>query len=309
MKGPEPVETRTDFNLMIAGNACEVICDDSRMAAYLGREFRAFAGGDGSDILIRLSVNRSGRAAPPPGSTGGTRVSLPGGPTVDMNRSGGGGSIGLEVTVYREDGDNDADGTLFESFLASYMLTLAMQNLQEQQSGDILLVHACGVESAGMACLFAGASGSGKSTIARELQAAGYKVLGDDMIPVSRQGDRWLAHGSPMGGDIPRDELSNDDVPLGGIFLLDRAVDTCWKKMGGGEAAVALMGLLVPSYPLGVVAPERVKDYEPESIGLLLDAAALLSQVIPCFNLRLSLEQRPWREIFELIKGGNRSDG
>jgi hypothetical protein len=81
-------------------------------------------------------------------------------------------------------------------------------------------VHASGVvNSRGMALMFAGASGTGKSTLAYALARRGWRVLGDDGVVLEPLADSVLAHGwsspsmisSSLASFFP--EVSANDAP------------------------------------------------------------------------------------------------
>lgn len=64
-------------------------------------------------------------------------------------------------------------------------------------------VHAAGVvDEGGRAWLLAGESGSGKSTLTYALARVGWKVLGDDGVPIEQRGDGVLAHPSREPIDV-----------------------------------------------------------------------------------------------------------
>jgi hypothetical protein len=64
-------------------------------------------------------------------------------------------------------------------------------------------LHAAGVVAAdGRAWLLAGESGSGKSTLTYALARVGWKVLGDDGVPIEQRADGVLAHASREPIDV-----------------------------------------------------------------------------------------------------------
>jgi hypothetical protein len=54
-------------------------------------------------------------------------------------------------------------------------------------------LHASAVAVGGRACVFAGASGSGKSSTAALFARAGFAVMGDDVTPITEEDGRFLA--------------------------------------------------------------------------------------------------------------------
>ncbi len=62
------------------------------------------------------------------------------------------------------------------------------------------MVHALAVDDQGVGRAFVGASGTGKSTLARWYQAEGLTVLSDERVVLQLDGDRLLAYGTPWPG-------------------------------------------------------------------------------------------------------------
>jgi hypothetical protein len=86
---------------------------------------------------------------------------------------------------------------------------------------DGLLLHASCVAAQPGAVAFAGGSGAGKSTVAR--QFAAHDWMGDDTVALRRHEGRWFAYATPFvntGTGLPRPRRA----PLWRIFLLQRAV-------------------------------------------------------------------------------------
>jgi hypothetical protein len=85
-------------------------------------------------------------------------------------------------------------------------------------SDGILVVHGATVEYEGMALLFTGHSGAGKSTIAAIAETAGARVLSDDRSIVSVRNGTPTVWGTPWHGTHRRG--SPEAVPLTAMFLL-----------------------------------------------------------------------------------------
>jgi len=62
------------------------------------------------------------------------------------------------------------------------------------------MVHAWAVDDQGVGRVFVGASGTGKSTLARWYQAEGLMVLSDERVVLQLDGHRLLAYGTPWPG-------------------------------------------------------------------------------------------------------------
>jgi hypothetical protein len=85
-------------------------------------------------------------------------------------------------------------------------------------SDGVLVVHGATVEYDGMALLFAGHSGAGKSTIAAIAETAGARVLSDDRSIVTVRNGTPTVWGTPWHGTHRRG--SPEAVPLTAMFLL-----------------------------------------------------------------------------------------
>lgn len=84
-----------------------------------------------------------------------------------------------------------------------------------------LLLHSAGVVVGGVAHLFAGRSGAGKTTLARLSRAAGKEVLSDDInvVAPSSSGE-LMAERLPFAGDLGAAPGPPCRLPLGGVYLL-----------------------------------------------------------------------------------------
>ncbi|MDP2911589.1 MAG: hypothetical protein Q8N76_04590 [Candidatus Omnitrophota bacterium] len=85
---------------------------------------------------------------------------------------------------------------------------------------DSCYLHACGVNFDGKGLLFAGDSGSGKSTIAAMLTESA-QLLCDESIIVKKQVSGFRMFGTWSHGDLP--EVSNGSVPLKAILFLEKS--------------------------------------------------------------------------------------
>jgi hypothetical protein len=85
-----------------------------------------------------------------------------------------------------------------------------------------IAVHGAGVKRSGKAWIFAGASGSGKSTAVRLLQPV--TSLGDDFAVIVPAGGGWASPALPFdNAETAPSDPERGLVPLGGIFRLFKA--------------------------------------------------------------------------------------
>lgn len=285
-------------NFVIAGFSIAIECTDESIASYLKRELEPFLGGQGNHMKLSLALDRVDTMLCEEGSEGQINVTLPNGIEMCLEQESGAGEVDLRVAAVLPPGEETPAHVYCYDFLINYIFSLVVQELQAGGKAHIFLIHSCGAVCDGRGFLFAGSSGKGKSTTATALADGGFRLLGDDMVLVSRDNDGWKAHGSPMGGDLSRTELVNDTVPLEAILLIEQAERTGLREASPAVAAAALIGLVVPSYPLTRVAPKQLSDYSQETAEILLEEAALLAADVPCFHLGISLDDRPWQQIF-----------
>lgn len=110
------------------------------------------------------------------------------------------------------------------------------------------LVHACGVVVSGKGLVFAGHSGDGKTTLSRLLAKDGFELLSDERVAIRQSDDgTFRVHGTPWAGE--GEVVSNGSVPLGGIFLLEKASEHRLVFAPAGELVAELLARsLVPYY-------------------------------------------------------------
>lgn len=108
-------------------------------------------------------------------------------------------------------------------------------------------VHACGViDIDGAAYLFAGQSGAGKSTIARQWSRAGATVLSDDRLVLRlRDGKVWV-HGTPWHGE--EQFGCPESAPLSRIFFLAHAPENRATRMTEAGAVAVLFARAFPPF-------------------------------------------------------------
>lgn len=144
--------------------------------------------------------------------------------------------------------------------------------------GDLLTLHAAGLEDGDVAYCFVGPSGAGKSTLASRLgRELGY--AGDEAIGVDEDG-RLVAFPKPLSlrsrTDRDKEQVGPDalglrpasgGLPLAGLFVLDRQTDAT------REPTTAPLDLVD-----AVVALARQSSYLPQLDRPLQRLAALISR-------------------------------
>jgi hypothetical protein len=104
---------------------------------------------------------------------------------------------------------------------------------------DGFLLHAASAIRGGRAFLFAGVSGSGKTTMMR-LAPADVTVLTDEISYVRHSGGKYWAHGTPFAGELAR-LGENVTAPLAGVYLLAHGLEHRVDEMPTSEGLRAVM--------------------------------------------------------------------
>ncbi len=149
-------------------------------------------------------------------------------------------------------------------------------------SEGVLVVHGATVEYEGMALLFTGHSGAGKSTIAEIAESAGAKVLSDDRSIVTVRHSTPTVWGTPWHGSHRRG--SPEAIPLTAMFLLVQDVQDRTDAISPARATGELLVRLI--HP----------GSRPEDMERLLDGVAAVAERVPMAELRF----RPTADAFHL---------
>ncbi len=278
---------------------------DDELYAYLDRMLDRFKGGEGKDMDFMLGVDWMNMPSDSDCPDGLTHISLP---------------TGLELAICEEYSDDCcitaavpgieegqrrkiADDFIYP-FLKSEMLQVFLSRLNERGDLHSLMVHSCGAVNEGNAYLFAGLSGSGKSTVGMALTQAGKEILGDELVILTEADHGWLAHGTPLEGDMQNAEVSPLQAPLRAIFFLGQGDETELARLDTSHAISSLISVIVPSRRSSDRRERSLMDYEGETLALLLEEASTLADDIPCYALQLTLGAQPWEEIFNQAQKG-----
>ena len=105
-----------------------------------------------------------------------------------------------------------------------------------------LMLHSSALELDGVAYLFSGPCGVGKSTHTRLWQSTfgeKVKIFNDDKPALRRLDDGWFAYGTPWCG---KDGINiNMKVPLGGICFLKQGTENSIRRLDNREAISKLL--------------------------------------------------------------------
>lgn len=149
-------------------------------------------------------------------------------------------------------------------------------------SEGVLIVHGATVEYEGMALLFTGHSGAGKSTIAAIAESAGARVLSDDRSIVAVRQSTPTVWGTPWHGTHRRG--APEAVPLTAMFLLVQDQEDRTVRVSPARATGELLVRLI--HP----------GSRPADMERLLDSVAEVAGGVPMAELRF----RPTVRAFHL---------
>lgn len=146
-----------------------------------------------------------------------------------------------------------------------------------------LLVHAASAVRNGKAFLFAGVSGSGKTTISR-LAPNDITLLTDEISYLRRNGRGYVAHSTPFAGELAR-VGENVHAPLAAVYLLRKGQENALEPLGRGAAARGLL--------------ENVLFFaqDPELVAMVFESACELASSVPVYRLTFVPDTRVWELI------------
>lgn len=272
------------FRLRVAGLTLVLRARGARLRLALPPELRRFAARGGRDI--RLDVVESAAPRPAPASllfdSGGLwRVHRHRGRLLYLFREPVRGAPTYKAVLVDRAWRKGVlyvpplSGRLARRPVLDYPLDeLLFQHHAARWGG--MEVHACGVVVGGRVVLFCGASGAGKTTMARLFRKhrPSTRVLSDDRLIVRERGGRLWAYGTPWHGSGRF--ASPAGRPVGAIFFLKQAERPAVAHLGRGEAATRLFACAFPP------------PWDAPSIRRVLALCGKAAGAVPCAVLRFS---------------------
>jgi hypothetical protein len=164
-------------------------------------------------------------------------------------------------------GSRSGELRITSSAVLGTFLRAFMSQILANESG--FLLHSAGAKVRGGACVLAGVSGSGKSTISR-LGAPG-RMLSDEIVLVQKRGGGWKAFGTPFNGEL---EISNaGGAALRALYFLEKSGRWGKRLLPRQEAARRTLRCVL-----------NFSD-DPSAHRGILDAAADLVSSVPAYAL------------------------
>ena len=146
------------------------------------------------------------------------------------------------------------------------------------------LLHAASAVRDGRAFLFAGASGAGKTTIAR-LAPEDAKVLTDEVSYVRKQEGSYSAFGTPFAGELSK-VGENMRAPISALYLLAKGSRNRIEPVARAEAGRALLANIL------------FFAEDAEFVRLVFESACDFVSQVPVYRLTFA----PNPEVWEMIR-------
>jgi hypothetical protein len=142
------------------------------------------------------------------------------------------------------------------------------------------LVHAASAIRDGKAFIFSGISGAGKTTISR-LAPPDATLLTDEISYVRREGNRYIACGTPFAGELAR-VGENVSAPLSAFFLLEKGPHNRIEPISQTEAIQRLLRNIL------------FFAHDEELVQLVFQSACEFASLVPMHRLVFVPDQRVW---------------
>ena len=176
---------------------------------------------------------------------------------------------------------NDGSGCIRQSrspYAIDAVLRIVHSLILAREGG--FLVHAASAICDGKAFLFSGVSGAGKTTISR-LAPPDATLLTDEISYVRRDGNRYMACGTPFAGELAR-VGENRSAPLSAFFLLEKGLQNSIEPIDPTEAIQRLLRNVL-----------FFAD-DPELVKLVFQSACEFASLVPIHRPVFVPDRRVW---------------
>lgn len=158
-----------------------------------------------------------------------------------------------------------------------YFLRIVFAWLSFRMGG--ILFHGAGVNCHGLAYVFFGPSGAGKTTAARF--SSPYEVLNDDLLLLAPDGDRWWVASTPFTNPS-QVAPAPGGAPLAGLYRLVKDERVFLEDLGAAEAVAEILAC-VP-----------ILTSMPDFALALLDRCRSLAGAAPVYHLHFRKDNSFW---------------
>jgi hypothetical protein len=145
------------------------------------------------------------------------------------------------------------------------------------------LLHSASAIRNGKAFLFAGVSGAGKTTISR-LAPADATLLTDEISYVRKQGDGYMAYGTPFTGELAK-LGENASAPVAALYLLAQGPENRIEPVAVADAGRELLANML------------FFAEDPELVHWVFQAACDFVHRVPVLRLTFMPDPRVWEMI------------
>ncbi len=148
-----------------------------------------------------------------------------------------------------------------------------------------LIVHAAGSSINNRGLIFAGRSGSGKSTISRLIaERSKEPLLSDDRVVIRGNGNGYFAYGTPWPGE--EGIASNSEVEVGGLFFIHHGTENIANEISPIDAIERLLPAVSSPW------------FDRETVAGILSSCDDLIRNVPCYDLHFY----PDHNLFDFVK-------
>jgi hypothetical protein len=177
-----------------------------------------------------------------------------------------------------------------------------MSELKHQDRPPEMLVHTCGILRNGQALLFAGPSGTGKSTIGRLCSEDYGLTLNDEMVLISWPNPHncslWV-HSVPIFGELPF--RLNTSAPLASVLMLKQSKKVAIRRLNRREAYLRFL--------YQIISPVAFNQTDKRAIfSLVAEFADEVTKVTPFYELEFSLDRNLLWEVEAKLTELNRRE-
>jgi hypothetical protein len=261
------------FVLNVAGAGIEIRSEDREIINIVKSKYGHFRGASGEHRVLMSAMEKT--EGPGRGDRFDIGIRRRAGKLLVENLR----MIG-EYDFHKKLGSLRFHGEYTEDAIENY-LRIVFSHVALQRK--MILVHCSGVVRNGIACLFVGKSGSGKSTIAG--LSAGMDVLSDDLVAVEAGEKHAWARSVPFRGTAGTGMDGNMRARLGAVLFIHKAERN---RIAEIKPAAAIT-MLVACAPF-------VNDDKCMSALLLQRVAAVVAST-RCANLYFRKNPSFWKEI------------
>jgi hypothetical protein len=258
---------REKFSLSIAGLGVEVNCSHKALAEVLAKRYAAFPAN--GEIHLHADVQWNGKERESALLDTGTRFQ---GCILKFEAPGYQGWIDEHEGQARLNISSNQPVEEIDYFLRVVYALLAFK------SGG-LLFHSAGIVHQGMAYLFFGHSGSGKTTVSQ--LSSNDVVLNDDLLLLLKKGEGWYAFGTPFWNPTQTSPTATS-APIKKMLRLVQDTEVSLNPLPAGKAIAELISN-VPVLPL-----------DPDRSASLLLQLQQIRKVIPVYELHFLPDASFW---------------